>query len=387
MEKLFIKKLKRTGHLWIFKNEIVSNIDDFASGTLVRIYDEKTGKFFGIGYVNPKSTIAARILSFKEEEIDKEFFRTRILNALNYREKFLGLKNSFRVVYSESDFLPGLIIDKYGDCIVIQILTAGIERFKELLISLIDEIFNPAMIVLKNDSQSRQKEGLPIERKVIKGDSSVLPIINEEGVIFKVDPVGGQKTGFFLDQRENRIFLRQIIKSGNGLDLFCYTGAWSLHLAYSGATVTGVDSSGYALEIARQNATINKLEDKAKFIKADAFDYLKWELKKGNTYDFIVLDPPAFVKSKKEKNDAIQGYLSLNTAAIKLLKKGGILATSSCSQHISEDEFFEVVKEALSKNKKIGKLLYKGTQSKDHPIMISMPETAYLKCLIIKIVD
>ncbi len=385
MEKIFVKRLKKYGHLWIYKNEIVSDISIFSPGTVVKVYESKTDKIIGTGYINPKSTIAVRLLSFQDETIDENFLRFRIIKSRQYREEFLGLKETYRVIFSESDFLPGLIVDKYNSCLVIQILTAGMEQFKELIIKILDEIFCPEMIILKNDSPSRLKEGLPIEKQIIKGELKHLPLIIEEDVKFLFDPLHGQKTGFFLDQRENRIFLKKLITSGQALDLFCYIGTWSIHMAKNGAIVTGIDSSQNAIELARENAKINSLDERCRFIKADVFDYLKWEIKKNKQYDFIVVDPPAFVKSKEEKRDAIEGYLNLNILTIKLLKKGGILATSSCSHHISENEFYEIVKESFLKSKKIGKIIYKGIQSKDHPILLSMPETAYLKCFIIKL--
>jgi len=383
MEQIFVKPLKRQGSLWIYRNEIVSDISKLSPGTTVKVYESKSNRIIGTGYINPGSTISVRLLSFKEEIIDEEFFRIRILQSRQYRENFLGLKESYRLIFSESDFLPGLIVDKYGECLVIQILTAGMETFKETIIKILDEIFSPELIILKNDSQTRLKEGLKLEKHVIKGQLKELPAITEDDVKFSFDPLHGQKTGFFLDQRENRVFLKKLITSGQGLDLFCYVGAWSIHLARKGAMVTGIDSSQSAIDLAKENAKINNLAEKCKFIKADVFDYLKWEIKKNKKYDFIVVDPPAFVKSKAEKRDAVEGYLNLNTLAVKLLKKDGILATSSCSQQISEYEFYEIVKEAFLKNRKTGKLIYKGTQSKDHPILLSMPETAYLKCFII----
>lgn len=387
MEKIFVKPLKRYGSLWIYKNEIISKIDDIPSGSIVKVYESKTNKIIGTGYINPKSTISIRLFSFREEIVDEEFLRTKIYNSIQYRENILRLKNSYRLIFSESDFLPGLIADKYDKCLVIQILTAGMEKLKELIIKILDEILSPEIIILKNDSQMRLKEGLSIEKKVVKGQLKELPLIQEDDLKFLVDPIHGQKTGFFMDQRENRIFLTKLINSGEGLDLFCYTGAWSIHIAKKCDKVTGVDSSDRAIELSKENARINNSTEKCKFIKADVFDYLKWEIKKNRKYDFIIVDPPAFVKSKAEKKDAIKGYLNLNSMCIKLLRKNGILATSSCSHHISEFEFLEIIKEAFSKNRKIGRLIYKGTQSKDHPILLSMPETAYLKFLVIQVFD
>lgn len=387
MEKIFIKPLKKYGSLWIYKNEIVSDISNLYAGILVKVYESKSNKFIGVGYINPKSTISIRLLSFKELTIDEHFFRSRIIHCKQYREEFLGLKENYRLIFSESDFLPGLIVDKYNKCLVIQILTAGMENFKEMIIKILDDIFKPEIIILRNDSHSRLKEGLKLEKTIVKGALNEFHLIIEDDIKFLFNPLHGQKTGFFLDQRENRTLLKNLVTKGEGLDLFCYVGSWSLHMAKKGIKITGIDSSQNAIDLAKENARINNLIDKSQFIKTDVFDYLKWEIKKNKKYDVVVVDPPAFVKSKNEKKDALEGYLNLNTLAIKLLKKEGIIATSSCSQHVSDYEFYEVIKEAFLKNKKTGKLIYKGTQSKDHPILLSMPETFYLKCLIIKLFD
>jgi 23S rRNA (cytosine1962-C5)-methyltransferase len=387
MEKIFIKPLKKYGSLWIYKNEIVSDISNLYAGILVKVYESKSNKFIGVGYINPKSTISIRLLSFKELTIDEHFFRSRIIHCKQYREEFLGLKENYRLIFSESDFLPGLIVDKYNKCLVIQILTAGMENFKEMIIKILDEIFKPEIIILRNDSHSRLKEGLKLEKTIVKGSLNEFHLIIEDDIKFLFNPLHGQKTGFFLDQRENRTFLKNLVTKGEGLDLFCYVGSWSLHMAKKGIKITGIDSSQNAIDLAKENARINNLIDKSQFIKTDVFDYLKWQIKKNKKYDVVVVDPPAFAKSKNEKKDALEGYLNLNTLAIKLLKKEGIIATSSCSQHVSDYDFYEVIKEAFLKNKKTGKLIYKGTQSKDHPILLSMPETFYLKCLIIKLFD
>lgn len=385
MEKIFVKPLKRHKSLWIYKNEIQSNIENLDVGSLIKVYEIKTNKFIGIGYINPNSVISIRLLSFKDEKIDEVFFRKRIQEALKYREEFLGLKDSYRLIFSESDFLPGLIVDKYDKCLVIQILTAGMDRFKHLILEILDKLLSPEIIILRNDSSARVKEGLKAEKLVIKGTFDQVVKTMEGDASFYFDPLHGQKTGFFLDQRENRLFLKNLINSGEGLDLFCYVGAWSIHLARRGAHIKGIDTSEKAIEIANQNAMLNCVQEKCQFIKADAFDFLKWEAKKSKNYDFVVVDPPAFVKSKGEKRDAIEGYLNLNRIAVKLLKKNGLLTTSSCSQHISEIEFLEIIKEALKASNKTGILIHKGTQSKDHPILLNMPETAYLKCLILKV--
>lgn len=381
MDKVFLKRTSRIlgGHLWIFSNELLTSPKKFEPGSLVEVYD-KEEKFLGIGYINPNSLISIRLLTREKENIDSDFFRRRIVAAINYRKRFLLSDNSFRVVYSEGDFLPGLIIDKYGDCAVVQFLTFGMEKFTETILSLIDDILSPKTIVLRNDSQSRTLEALPLEKKVVKGSLETLPLINEEDLVFEVDPMSGQKTGFFLDQRENRLTLRKYIKEGRGLDLFCYSGAWGMHLAKKGAYVTGVDDSEKALAYAKTNARLNNLEDRCEFERGNVFDFLKKESAAGNVYDFIVLDPPAFVKSRTKVKEALKGYKEINTMAMRILKEGGILSTSSCSYHIGREVFLEMLRNAAKDAKKNIRLLEYRSQSRDHPVLLSMPETEYLKC-------
>ncbi|MEK7309049.1 MAG: class I SAM-dependent rRNA methyltransferase [Nitrospirota bacterium] len=381
MDKVFLKRTSRIlgGHLWIFSNELLTSPKKFEPGSLVEVYD-KEKKFLGIGYINPHSLISIRLLTREKENIDSDFFRSRIVAALNYRKRFLLSDNAFRVVYSEGDFLPGLIIDKYADCAVVQFLTFGMEKFAETILSLIDDILSPKTIVLRNDSQSRTLEALPLGKKVVKGSLETLPLINEKDLIFEVDPMSGQKTGFFLDQRENRLALRKHIKEGRGLDLFCYAGAWGMHLAKNGAYVTGVDDSEKALAYAKINARLNNLEDRFGFERGNVFDFLKKEVTSGNDYDFIVLDPPAFVKSRTKVKEALKGYKEINTMAMRILKDGGILSTSSCSYHVDKEVFLEMLRNAAKDAKKNIRLLEYRSQSRDHPVLLSMPETEYLKC-------
>jgi 23S rRNA (cytosine1962-C5)-methyltransferase len=386
MDKVFLKRTSRIlgGHLWIFSNELLTSPKKFEPGSLVEVYD-KDKKFLGIGYINPYSLISIRLLTRKNENIDSDFFRSRIITALNYRKRFLLSDNAFRVVYSEGDFLPGLIIDKYADCVVVQFSTFGMEKFIETILSLIDDILSPKTIVLRNDSQSRTLEGLPLEKKVVKGTLETFPLINEEDLIFEVDPMSGQKTGFFLDQRENRLALRKYIKEGKGLDLFCYAGAWGMHMAKNGAYVTGVDDSEKAVSYAKTNARLNNLEDRCKFEKENVFDFLKKEVISGNVYDFIALDPPAFVKSRTKVKEALKGYKEINTMAMKILKAGGILSTSSCSYHIDKEAFIEMLRNAAKDAKKNIRLLEYRSQGRDHPVLLSMPETEYLKCAFLAV--
>lgn len=385
-EKIVLRRTERlrTGHQWVFSNEIITDIKKITPGSIVELYDTKD-RYFGIGYLNPHSLIAVRLLSNQREVIDKDFFHKRIIDALNYRKKLMLNDNSLRLIYSEGDFLPGLVVDKYSECLVIQILTLGMELLRDTVIDILDELIKPSSIVLRNDSPRRNLEGLPSEIKIIKGNLDSLPIIKEDDILFEVNPLYSQKTGFFLDQAENRIAFTKYINGGSGLDVFCNTGAWGLHLAKKGCRVIGIDESEKALLQAKRNAELNGLEEDYGCIKAEAFSFLHKELKEGKIYDFIILDPPAFVKSRQKIKEAIRGYRDLNSRALKLLKKNGVLATSSCSHHIDKQTFIEIIASAAMDADKNPRLLEFRSQNIDHPVLFSVPETEYLKCAFIAV--
>lgn len=371
------------GHLWIFSNELSTSPKQYEPGSVVEVYTKND--FIGIGYINPHSLISVRLLTREKEQIDRDFFFKRIKAAMDFRKRFLLDDSSFRVVYSEGDLLPGLIVDKYSDCIVIQFLTLGMDKMKDVIIDIIDDIFSPSTIVIRNDSHSRILEGLPMEKGIIKGSLEMIPVINEGGVFFEVDPISGQKTGFFLDQRENRIALRSYIKGGIGLDLFCYTGSWGLHLSKNGSHVIFVDSSEKAISMVKRNAELNNLVDRSEFIIEDVFDFLKKEASDGNLYDFIILDPPAFVKSKSRISEALRGYREINSLAMKIVRKNGILATSSCSYHIDRTAFIDMLRNAARDSGRNARIIENRMQSRDHPILLTVPETDYLKCVFLEL--
>lgn len=392
MQKIFLKRKSRVlaGHLWIFSNELAASPRGHEPGSIVEVRDNQD-IFLGIGYINPNSLIAVRLLTRREEEIGPDFFRKRIEEALRYRKLFLPDRDSCRLVYSEGDFLPGLIVDRYvsasenglppdGGCLVVQLLTAGMERQKDMLLGLLDEMLSPEMIVLKNDSASRTLEGLPLEKLTVKGKSGGFVRIAEGGIISEADPLSGQKTGFFLDQAENRTAFSEFISGGRGLDLFCYSGSWGLHLAGKGAHVTFVDSSETAIRQARRNAELNSLAGSCAFIKADVFNFLKREVDSGSLYDFVVLDPPAFVKSKSKLKEGLRGYREINAHAMRIVREGGLLATSSCSHHVDRPAFLEMLQHAAKDAGRNARVLELRSQGRDHPILLSMPETEYLKC-------
>lgn len=373
-----------SGHLWIFSNELAVSPKRYEPGATVEVRD-KRNTFLGIGYINPNSLISVRILTHCKEEISSEFFRKRIINAIEYRKRFLNDINSCRVVFSEGDYLPGLIVDKYDDCLSVQFLTLGMEKWSGIIIEILDGIFSPSVIVVRNDSSVRLLEGLKQEKKVIKGSLDNLPVIREDSLLFEVDPLSGQKTGYFLDQRENRIAFSRLINSGKGLDLFCYSGAWSIHSASRGAYVTGVDDSESAVVYAKKNSEMNDLSAMCSFQKANVFEFLTKEHSEGNRYDFVVLDPPAFVKSKTQVKDALRGYREINANAMRLIKKGGLLATSSCSYHIDKEIFLDMLRASARDAGRQARLIDLRSQAKDHPVLLSMPETEYLKCAFLEV--
>lgn len=382
MQIVHLKRTKRvrSGHLWVFSNELHENPKAYESGSLVEIRDMHEG-LIGTGYINPHSLIAIRIIDNNKTNDINALIKYRISNALSYRRRYCGNAEAFRVVFSEGDYLPGLILDIYGRCAVLQLLTSGMERLRDAVTNVIDELLCPEVVVLRNDSRARTLEGLPLAKEVLKGSLDALPVIEEDEIRFEVNPLEGQKTGFFLDQRLNRIAVKQYINGGQGLDLFCYSGAWSMHCASRGAKVTAVDASDRALAMARRNAEINGLQEKILFVREDVFSFLQESaVESREKYDFIIFDPPAFVKSAQRLKEAEKAYRELNGLCMRLLKKGGILATSSCSYHLSRDLFIAMLNAAAKTEKRSLRLLEFRSQAPDHPVLLSMPETEYLKC-------
>lgn len=386
MKEIVLKRTKRIneGHLWVFSNEIGSRLSDYTPGELVRLIDRK-GNFHGIGYINPHTLIAVRILSYNDISIDRDFFYGRIKKAIQFRKEILGELPAQRLIFSEGDLLPGLIVDRYADVLSVQFLTAGMEVRKLEILEILDELLSPSAIAVRNDSPFRKLEGLPNETLVYKGEVKGPVEITEGELKLRVDVSRGQKTGFFLDQRENRLLFSSLIKGGRGLDLFSYSGAWAAHAAIKGAEVIAVDSSEQAVRMIKENASINGLSASVHPLRADVFEFLRDELDGGETYDFIVLDPPAFVKSKTSLKTGMAGYRRINEMALGLLRPGGILATSSCSYHLSEEAFLKVLLRAARSAGKLLRLIEIRSQARDHPVLLSMPETRYLKCIFAQV--
>ncbi len=389
MESLRLNKTVVTrivqGHPWVYRNELPALPADFPAGELVELTDSK-GRFVAIGYCNPKSVISVRILSREREKIDGDFFLRKIKGALSFRERFYAEEESYRVVYSEADLLPGLIVDRYGASVVIQILTAGMERHNQSILVAIDSLLSPRAIVARNDIPSRALEGLAVEAKVLYGELEPTTVISKNGLLFEIDLLEGQKTGFFLDQSENYLSLKGLVEGGEVLDTFCYTGGWSMHAAKFGAkSVVGVDASEGAVALARRNAARNGFDSRCRFEAGNVFDLLKAQEGEGRQYDCIVLDPPSFVKRRKEIENAVRGYKEINLRAMKLLRPGGFLVTCSCSYHLSEGRFREILLDAAGDVGRTLRLMALRSQAKDHPVLLSLPETEYLKCAVLQV--
>jgi 23S rRNA (cytosine1962-C5)-methyltransferase len=375
------------GHPWVFSNEIASDLRQFEPGSLVDVYSHG-GTFIGRGYINPRSLITVRLLSRERETIDSAFFRQRIGAALRRRERLLPGLQSYRLVYSEGDLLPGLIIDRYQDHWVMQTLTLGMELRTESICEVLESLVQPQAIVARNDVGIRTLEGLPLEKKVLRGNLQTPVQVWEGDLRFGVDPWEGQKTGFYLDQRENRCTLRPLLGSGRVLDAFCYTGAWALHAARAGAkAVLGVDESGKAIQWANDQAKDNELEQVCHFMTSDVFDFLKEADTQRERFDGIVLDPPAFVKSRSKVREGLQGYWEINRRAMRLVKPGGYLITCSCSYHVDADTFRATLGRAARAARRTAVLLEMRSQARDHPVLLPLSESAYLKCAVLTFAD
>lgn len=385
--KLKSKCVRRvdSGHQWIFSNEITDDLKYFSAGETVAICDSH-GRFLGKGYINPKSLITIRLLTKNErEEIDQVFFTRKIDEARKYRERVLEDTNACRIIYSEGDYLPGLIADKYNDVITLQVLTAGIEKNLELIIEGFKNVYRPKAIILRNESRYRELEGLELYKKVVFGGLSDAVIIEENGVKFEVDVLEGQKTGFFFDQRDNRLILREFAKGKRVLDCYSYVGGFALNAALSEAKeVIGIDSSEYAVKLAKRNADHNNLKN-VRFVEADAREELVNLAQKNEKFDMVILDPPSLVKNRKGIFQAIRLYKELNSNAMKILKPNGILVTASCSQLLSWSDFQEMIGDASKTAERRVRIIKKGFQAPDHPIIPQMPETEYLKCLFLEV--
>jgi len=375
----------RRGHPWVFSNEVRGRVADLEPGGIVEIEDGH-GAYLGTAYVNPRSLILGRVLSTSREAIDQGFFRARIRRALELRERLFPGGSAYRLVYGEGDGLPGLVVDRYGDVLAVQAATLGIDRRLQTIADALEEVLRPRAIVERSDLPVRALEGLEPRKGVIRGSLNGTVAIEEGGVRFEVDLLAGQKTGFYFDQRDNRAALARLARGAEVLDVFCYLGAWGLTAARAGAKhVTLVDAAPEALAAARRNAEGNDLAGSCEFLEADAFEALAALDRARRRFDVVVLDPPAFVKSRKRLSEGIRGYRDLNARAVRLVRDGGLLATSSCSYHLAPDLFDGLLADAVGRSRRRATVLHRGGQGPDHPVPLLLPETAYLKCVIARL--
>jgi len=369
------------GHQWVFSNEIASLRGTPETGDVVELlrHDQK---LLGLGFYHPHSLIAFRFLTSEPEEIGFSFFERRIQQALALRQRLYPGAETFRLTHGESDFLPGLIIDKYNEFISMQILSAGMDKHTELICNVLEAMFHPKAIVARNDAAIRTLEELPLEKKVLRGNTGITII--DDGVKFEVDVLNGQKTGFFLDQRENRKAIHRYAVGGTVLDCFCNEGGFALHAASAkAASVRGVDISESAIAKAKVNARLNSAD--IEFEIGDVSETLKLLGEKNKKFDMVILDPPSFTKSKKNIPAALRGYKEINASAMRLVNAGGFLVTASCSHHITEDGFLSTIEQAAVKAKRNVQLLEFTGAAPDHPVIPAMPETKYLKFAIFAI--
>ena len=371
------------GHPWVFRSDI-DRVEKTANpGDVVDLHAAR-GKFLGRAYYNPASMITLRMLTREDEPIDRDFFYRRVQRAYDYRKAFCDI-NSCRLIYGESDFLPALIVDKFADVCVMQSLALGIDRYKDVLCDAIMDITGCRGIYQRDDVPVRELEGLPLETGFLRGEFDTTVEMRENGIRFLVDVAHGQKTGFFLDQKENRASLAPIVRGKQVLDCFTHTGSFALHAAKFGAEhVTGVDISEDACAIARKNAELNELTN-VDFVAENAFDLLRRCYDEKTHYDVIILDPPAFTKTRQAVEGALRGYTEINLRAMKILPPGGFLVTCSCSQHVSEQAFTEMLLNAARDAHRQVRIVEERTQGKDHPILLGAPETRYLKFFVLQV--
>jgi 23S rRNA (cytosine1962-C5)-methyltransferase len=372
----------KSGHVWIYRSDIVS-ANDVPSGALVSVVDDR-GKPMGTALYSSSSQIAVRMISWDAVSDLSALLRQRIADAILHRERVVRDTDAYRIIFSEGDFLPGLIVDRYNDLLSFQIVTQAMdaESVRQVVLEELNRKIAPVAIAERVDSRVRELEQLPPRESGLVQGEKTSTVVTMNGVRFHYDAVEGQKTGAFLDQRENYAAAAQYAR-GEALDIFCYHGGFALHLAPHCSSMSGVDSSRPALEVADKNAVLNGRE--IEWVEANAFDLLRDYSSSGKQYDTIVIDPPAFAKSKKTLDTAMRGYKELNLRALKMLRPGGTLVTCSCSYHVSSADFMEVVADSARDVHRTIRLLENRTQAKDHPILLNVPETAYLKCLIVSV--
>ncbi|MBL8237635.1 MAG: class I SAM-dependent rRNA methyltransferase [Bryobacterales bacterium] len=369
------------GHVWVYTSD-VDRPDNARPGDTVTVLDPR-GVPIGTAHFSAASQIALRLFSHQVEPLDEAFFRSRLQSAIAHRARAVRDSNACRLVFSEADRLPGLIVDRYGDTLVLQTLTQGMDRAQPLIVKLLDELLRPCGIWERNDATVRTKEQLPFRAGPVLGAPSPAVDVVMNGVTFNADLAAGQKTGVYLDQRENYLAAARWAH-GEALDCFTSTGGFALHMASTCTSVEAVDSSANALAAAERNRLRNNMEN-VRFQEADIFDLLSAHRVAGRRFQTIVLDPPAFAKTRSSMDGAARGYKEINLRALQLLPPGGVLVTCSCSHHMSEEMLLGAVLAAARDTRRSLRLLERRTQASDHPILPAIPETLYLKCLILEV--
>jgi 23S rRNA (cytosine1962-C5)-methyltransferase len=370
------------GHPWLFSSDVTDR-GAARPGEAVKVLDPR-GRPLGTAHYSSTSEITLRMLSSRVEEIDRDFYLRRLRAAEEHRRRVVSGSDSYRVCHAEADLLPALIVDRYGDYVAVQTLDQGMDAAKAEIVSCLEEIYQPKGIVARNDAAVRVKEGLPLEIAVVSGATPAPAAVQMNGFNLKADLLHGQKTGIFLDQRENYLAAARYARGGRALDCFTSTGGFALHLARQAESVEAVDSSAVALATARANAEANGI-DNIEFQEADAFELLAGYSAARRKFSLVVLDPPAFAKSRRNVEAAASAYKDINLRALRLLGPGGILVTCSCSHHMSEALLLEVVAQAALDSNRTLRILERRTQAQDHPILLTVPETLYLKCLILEV--
>ncbi|NBJ94209.1 class I SAM-dependent rRNA methyltransferase [Parablautia muri] len=382
----------KAGGMWIFDNEIASIMGNFANGDIVRVHDFDDYPM-GKGFINQNSKIRIRLMTRNiHQEVDRDFLKKRVLEAWEYRKKVVDTQNC-RIIFGEADFLPGLVIDKFSDVLVVESLALGIDRFKEDIVNLLKEILLEDSIVIKgvyerSDAKVRENEGIKRTKGFIGEEFDTNVEIIENGVKFYVDVKDGQKTGFFLDQKYNRLAIQKLCRDAKVLDCFTHTGSFALNAAVAGAKeVIGVDASWTGINQAVKNAILNGVEDKTTFLCRDVFELLPELEEKEEKFDVVILDPPAFAKSRQSVKNAVKGYREINLRAMKLVKEGGFLATCSCSHFMSYELFTQVIHQAAKNvHKRLRQVEFR-TQAPDHPILWAADESYYLKFYIFQVCE
>ena len=388
LKRKYVRRIK-DGYPWIYREWIQEVDGDVDRGGELPVYSP-TGAFLGMAYFNPDSAIAARIYSRKEEPLDKDLVLKRLEEAMSLRDKLNINSSAFRVLFSEADGLPGLIVDWYSGVVVFQVLTLGMERVKDRVVEAIREFLSPRALVERKDAPGRHLEGLETGKAEVYYGSKWLDKgrvrIEENGLKFWVDVFHGHKTGHYLDQRDNRALVARFASGARVLDCFCNTGGFAVYCASAGAEeVLAIDISEKMLELGVENAKLNRVEEKVFFVKGNVFDELRTLVKRGREFDLVVLDPPSFTKSKRTLQNALKGYKDINVNALKLVRPGGILVTASCSHHVTLDLFMGVLQDALRDTGRKAKITHITFQAPDHPVIPVMPESLYLKLLIMEV--